>query len=56
MPVNGDECPDCGHVWTEHNTIVGCLADWVYSEEGVAMNQGCECELAHTQRSDRSER
>lgn len=51
MPWEDDAC-GCGHPWEEHSLEVGCRAGWEYSSEGVAVRDGCECKLAHVQRSN----
>jgi hypothetical protein len=43
-------CP-CGHLWTTHNIHVGCTANWLYNAEGIATTVGCECQLAHVDKS-----
>lgn len=50
MPEPGWFC-GCGHLWTAHNKTVGCLAGWLYDAEGVATTDGCECLLAHVEKS-----
>jgi hypothetical protein len=51
MPWEDPNC-GCGHPWEEHNITVGCLADWEYDHEGIATTGGCECKLAHVERSN----
>lgn len=49
-------CIECGHYWRDHNLTVGCMAGWVYNEEGLAVSQGCECLLAHVELSSKEQR
>lgn len=53
--MNEDYCQDCFHPWEQHNITVGCMIDWKYAD-GVAVSQGCECLLAHVERSSKEQR
>jgi hypothetical protein len=49
------EAPNCGcgHRWEDHNRTVGCFHGWEYTgnDPGSASKEGCECLLAHVERS-----
>jgi hypothetical protein len=46
----------CGHLWTTHNIHVGCTADWLYDLEGMVEHEGCDCLMAHVDKSDKEVR
>jgi len=37
--------PECEHPMLEHTLELGCMAEWEYDKDGIAVNQGCECPL-----------
>lgn len=47
---HNDKCP-CGHDWKQHSLTVGCTVGWTYDNEGVVVDEGCGCQLAHTEHS-----
>jgi hypothetical protein len=49
--MNGETCSDCGHHWKEHKQGDGCLYGWTWDREGIAVNEGCTCQLAHMELS-----
>ncbi len=46
-----ERCPGCNHWLTMHVRENGCMVDWQYDENGLSLNQGCECQLAHAELS-----
>lgn len=44
----------CGHPWENHNKTVGCFDGWEYTgpDPGIPSKEGCECKLAHCERSN----
>lgn len=41
-----DPCPGCGHVLGIHAQEIGCVHGWTYDDNGVSVEEGCECPLA----------
>jgi len=46
-----DTCPDCKHPWSAHSKEYGCELDWQYDADGMATTDGCQCLLAHVEKS-----
>jgi hypothetical protein len=44
-------CKECGHHWGDHYKNDGCYGGWKYNSEGIAVNEGCLCLLAHSRES-----
>jgi hypothetical protein len=44
-------CKECGHHWQDHYKNDGCYGGWKYDSEGLAINEGCLCLLAHSRYS-----
>jgi hypothetical protein len=47
-----DACP-CGHDWKIHTIFNGCHEGWEYDAEGIAIKEGCMCQLSHSEKSQR---
>lgn len=49
-----DTCP-CGHDWYIHTHEDGCHEGWEYDglDPAIASKDGCMCQLAHTEKSQR---
>jgi hypothetical protein len=44
-------CETCGHAWDDHYKNDGCYGGWEYNADGIAVNDGCRCLLAHSRYS-----
>ena len=51
--MSDDICGNCSHSGAQHNLVVGCTQGWAH-RDGIAVQDGCECNWAHVDLSDKT--